>query len=45
MDSSLLSSYHSGKWIVLQGWVIDSSILPDIFSTVPKYLVFMQRKK
>ena len=44
--SSLLSNHHTGRWIVLEkrGFIIDSSILQEIFSCASKCLSCMRRK-
>ena len=33
MDLLLLSTLHNDRWIVLQNWVIDSSVLQEIFTS------------
>ena len=44
VNSSLLSTHHSGRWIVLQNGVIDSSILQETFLSVWKCLSYNREK-
>ena len=45
MDSSLLSTQHTGRRVVLQNGVIDSSILQETFFIRLKMFIMQRRKE